>query len=224
MEDGPEKLAEKMKILVVDDDAVNVDLLVRALRSTYDTRAAHDGFEALRVAREWSPDLMLLDVMMPDLDGLEVCRQLREDPELAHTPVIFITAVDSPEGEHRGLTLGAVDYITKPVDLRLAKLRIKNQMELQRQASLIRAQNELLSRQKAELEASLERVKRLEGVLSICMDCKKIRAGNDAWQRLEEYLCEHSDAVFSHGLCTECFEERMRIEDEREAATRRDPP
>lgn len=221
MQDDPPIRSERMKVLVVDDDDVSRDLLLNALKSAHETRAARDGREALRVAREWAPDLVLLDVMMPELDGLEVCRILRQDPALADTPVMFITAVDSSEGERRGLELGAVDYITKPFDLRLTRLRVHNQLELRRQRQQIREQNELLSRQKAELEATLARVKRLEGVLSICMDCKKIRAENDAWQQLERYLSEHTDAVFSHGLCAECFDERMRIEDEKEALSER---
>jgi CheY-like chemotaxis protein len=210
----------KMKVLVVDDDAVSLGLLVAVLKNDHETRGARDGREALRVAREWSPDLVLLDVMMPDLDGLEVCKLLRADPALAETSVMFVTAVDSPDGERRGLELGAVDYLTKPVDLRLAKLRVKNQLELLRQRDRIREQNELLSRRKAELEATLARVKRLEGVLSICMDCKKIRAEDDAWQKLERYIGEHSDAIFSHGLCDTCFDTRMKLEDEKEGLLR----
>lgn len=224
MSDVPETAPARparMKVLVVDDDVVSLEMLVNALKGAHETRAAKDGREALRVVREWAPDLVLLDVMMPELDGLEVCRILRGDPAHADTPVMFVTAVDSSEGERSGLLLGAVDYITKPVDLRLMKLRVRNQLELRRQRQQIREQNELLQRQKAELEATLARVKRLEGVLSICMDCKKIRTENDAWQKLERYLGEHTDAVFSHGLCAECFDERMRIEDEKEARAAR---
>jgi putative two-component system response regulator len=194
----------KMKVLVVDDDPINLRILVNTLKGTYDILTAKDGHEALvRIAAD-RPDLVLLDVMMPGLDGMQVCQRVRADPELADTPIIFVTGLSSPEGEGRGLELGAVDYITKPVDLKLAKLRIRNHLELRRQGKLILEQNALLSRQKAELEASLARVKRLEGFITICRYCSKIRA-DEAWQHLEAYLHAHSDARFSDGLCPECL-------------------
>ncbi len=194
----------QMKVLIVDDDAVNIALLVGALRGNYELYTSQNGFDAIAIAKEERPDLILLDVMMPDLTGMDLCRVLRADETLSSTPVIFVTAVDSAEGEQEGLELGAVDYITKPVNLKLAKLRIRNQLELKRQRDRIAAQNAVLTRQKADLEATLVRVGRLEGLLSICMYCKKIRGGNDVWQRLEQYISEHSDARFSHGLCPDC--------------------
>ena len=82
--------------------------------------------------------------------------------------------------------------------------------ERKRQEDLIKEHNALLMRQKAELEATLERLRRLEGLLSICMSCKKIRSENNDWHQLEKYISEHSDAVFSHGLCPECLEKEMK--------------
>ncbi|MBK7402088.1 MAG: response regulator [Myxococcales bacterium] len=194
-----------MIILVVDDDPVNLQLMVHALAGSYEVHTTQDGHEALRLVRQLSPDLVLLDIMMPDLDGLQVCRLLRADPATADTPVMFVTAVDSTEGERVGLELGAVDYITKPLDLRLTKLRIKNQLELRRQHNLIAEQNAQLTDQNHQLQQALDRVKHLEGILSLCMYCKKVRTENDAWQQLESYVTQHSDARFSHGMCPECF-------------------
>jgi DNA-binding response OmpR family regulator len=201
----------KMKIVVADDDPLSLAVLVTALKGSYEVVAAEDGHAALRAIREHAPDLVLLDVMMPELDGLEVCRRVRADPALADTPVIFVTAVDSEEGEQEGLELGAADYITKPVNLRIAKLRVRNQLAMRRQQKEIAAQNEELLRQKEELEETLGRVKRLEGILSICMFCKKIRTGDDAWQQLEGYISAHTDALFSHGLCPACYEEQTKL-------------
>ncbi len=200
-----------MIILVVDDDPVNRQLLVHALSGAYEVHAAEDGREALRLTKALSPDLVLLDIMMPDLDGLQVCRLLRADPATADTPVMFVTAVDSPDGERVGLELGAVDYLTKPIDLRLAKLRIKNQLERQHQHRLIAEQNARLAEQNRQLREALDRVKRLEGILSLCMYCKKVRTENDAWQRLESYVSQHTDARFSHGMCPECFAEQDKL-------------
>jgi DNA-binding response OmpR family regulator len=200
-----------MKIVIADDDPLSLAVLVNALKGTYEVFAAEDGHGALRLIREHAPDLVLLDIMMPELDGLQVCRLVRADPALADTPIIFVTAVDSEEGEQEGLELGAADYITKPLNLRTAKLRVCNQLAMRRQQKEIAAQNEVLLRRKQELEETLGRVKRLEGFLSICMFCKKIRTDDDAWQQLERYISEHTDAVFSHGLCPACFEEQDKL-------------
>lgn len=195
-----------MKILVVDDDPINGQLLEHALRDDYEVHVTQAPREVAELVRRLSPDVVLLDVMMPDLDGLAVCAMLRADPETADTPVIFVTAVDSSEGQRAGLELGAVDYITKPLDLRLVKLRVRNHLEARRQRDLARAHAVALERKTAELEATLGRIKRLEGILSICMYCKKVRT-EGAWQQLERYISEHSDAEFSHGMCPTCFDE-----------------
>lgn len=199
----------RMKVLIVDDDPVNVAVLASALKGLYDVETAADGPTALAALDVHTPDLVLLDVMMPEVDGLEVCRRIRAHPTLGDTPVIFITALDSLDAERAGLEVGAVDYLAKPINLRLAKLRIRNQLELRRQHNLIKQQNALLTEQKAALEATLARVKRLEGILSICMYCKKIRTEGETWQRLERYIGDHSDAKFSHGLCPTCEEEQL---------------
>ena len=202
-----------MKILIVDDDPVNIGVLANALKDSYEICTAQDGYDAISLIKEQLPDLVLLDVMMPELDGLEVCRLIRSEGTFADMPIIFVTAVDSLEGEVRGLELGAVDYITKPVNISLMKLRVRNQLELRRHRNMVNEQNLLLTRQKQELEATLGRVKRLEGLISICMSCKKIRGENNAWQQVERYVSEHTDAVFSHGLCPECFEEQKKLLD-----------
>lgn len=121
----------KARILVVDDTPANIDILIEALSSDYTVAAARDGAKALAMARrEPHPDLILLDVMMPEIDGYQVCEQLKADPATAGIPVIFITALDAREDEARGLALGAVDYITKPFHTELVKARVANQSEL----------------------------------------------------------------------------------------------
>ncbi len=145
----------KMKILIVDDDPVNIGVLANALRESYEILTALNGHDAISLVKERSPDLVLLDIMMPDMDGLQVCRLIRAEGVYADTPIIFVTAVDSLEGEGQGLELGAVDYITKPVNIKLMKLRVRNQIELKRRRNIIQEQSSLLTRQKAELEATL---------------------------------------------------------------------
>lgn len=118
-------------ILVVDDIADNIDILSNLLRPAYTVRAALNGSRAIELARsEHRPDLILLDVMMPDMDGYEVCRILKSDPLTRHIPVIFITARSYEEDEKHGLEIGAVDYITKPVNPAITLARIRTHLAL----------------------------------------------------------------------------------------------
>ncbi|HNW79459.1 MAG TPA: diguanylate cyclase [Candidatus Competibacteraceae bacterium] len=122
----------KPHILIVDDVPANVEMLGEALQEHYEIQFAPSGAKALRLADEEPPDLILLDIMMPEMDGYEVYRQLRAMPKLSETPVIFVTAMDEAEAETRGLALGAVDYITKPIHVEIARLRIRNLLERER--------------------------------------------------------------------------------------------
>ena len=117
------------KILVVDDQPINVQLLKRKLeREGMVVATSYSGHEALNLVAANKPDLILLDVMMPDMDGIEVCQRLQADPETKSIPIIFITARTSKEGKIEGLGVGAVDYITKPIDLDETLARVQTQL------------------------------------------------------------------------------------------------
>ena len=120
------------KVLIVDDVESSVDELVSALGDLYDVRVAMDGPAALEAAAGDRPDLILLDIIMPDMDGYQVCERLAAAPETAGIPVIFLTAKTEESDEARGLAMGAVDYITKPFSLELVKARVKNHLNLKR--------------------------------------------------------------------------------------------
>lgn len=113
------------KILIVDDQSHNLWLLRDILHDVYNLCFAKSGREALDAARRHRPDLVLLDVMMPEMNGYEVCRRLKEDPELAHVPVIFVTALGEIDDETAGFAAGGVDYITKPVSAPIVRARIR---------------------------------------------------------------------------------------------------
>ena len=116
-------------ILVVDDQPINVQLLKRKLeREGIRVTTAYNGLEALNAVARERPDLILLDVMMPDMDGIEVCQRLQADEATRPIPVIFITARTSKEGKLEGLGVGAVDYITKPIDLDETMARVQTQL------------------------------------------------------------------------------------------------
>ncbi|WP_313333895.1 diguanylate cyclase [Sphingobium yanoikuyae] len=122
----------KATILIVDDDISNIEIMNAVLEDDYEVCFATSGQQALDAARASHPDLVLLDVLMPDIDGFEVCRQLKGDPLLADIPVIFTTGLGDTEDEMRGLSLGAIDYVTKPIQPAILRARVSNHVELKR--------------------------------------------------------------------------------------------
>lgn len=119
--------------MVVDDTKTNIEVLEGILSNDYDMYVALNGKKALMLAEKVKPDLILLDVMMPEMDGYETLRQMRANGLVENTPVIFLTAKADSKSEQTGLDLGAVDYITKPFNPDLVRLRIKNQLEFKHQ-------------------------------------------------------------------------------------------
>ncbi len=122
----------KARILIVDDEISNIEIMNALLEDDYDICFATSGRQAIDTARVAQPDLVLLDVLMPDLDGFEVCRQFKSDAMLADIPVIFTTGLGETEDEMRGLSLGAIDYVTKPIQPAILRARVGNHVELKR--------------------------------------------------------------------------------------------
>jgi len=127
------------KILVVDDIPSNVHVLSRILKDDYDIYFATDGEKALDLVQARMPDLVLLDIMMPGMDGFEVCRRIKADPATHDIPVIFISAKSEVEDETRGLEVGAIDFISKPISPPIVKARVRNHLLLKRQTDLLRS-------------------------------------------------------------------------------------
>jgi len=132
------------KILIVDDIKANINLLSLKLKADYDISAAYDGESALKQAAEDLPDLILLDIKMPGIDGYEVCRRLKADKNTENIPIIFVTSKDEELDEAKGLELGAIDYIRKPFSISIVKARVKNHFQLKMSKDRIKNQNELL--------------------------------------------------------------------------------
>lgn len=125
-------MSNRAVILVVDDEVSNIELLSALLEDDYEICFATSGKEALDVARSVLPDLILLDVIMPGIDGYAVCREVKADPLLADVPVIFTTALGDQEAEVKGLELGAVDYVAKPITPVIVRARVRNHIEMKR--------------------------------------------------------------------------------------------
>jgi hemerythrin len=141
----------KSTILVVDDVESNIDLLVEALGNDYDVSVVMNGRDALEVSQSEIPDLILLDIMMPEMDGYEVCKRLKADPSTQKIPIVFLTALDGQDDEGKGLALGAVDYITKPFNPAIIKARVDIHLQLHDQNKVLEKK---VHQRTAQLEAS----------------------------------------------------------------------
>ncbi len=145
-------------VLIVDDTEANVDILIHALGDTYDVSVAMNGHEALEAVSENRPDIILLDIIMPEMDGYEVCRKLKSDPSTADVPVVFLTALTEIENKAKGFELGAVDYITKPFEISEIKMRVKTHLFVALSARRLKRQNEILEIKVQERTRELSRV------------------------------------------------------------------
>ncbi len=129
------------RILVVDDVESHLDILVTTLGNDYDVLVATNGDEALEIARTDCPDLILLDIVMPGMDGYEVCHRLKQDERTADIPVVFITVMTETNHEQRGLNLGAVDYIRKPFSPAIVRARVRNHLHMRKAFKELERQN-----------------------------------------------------------------------------------
>lgn len=167
-------------ILLVDDNPQNLHFLGELLSNHgYEIGIANNGAKALQFLETKMPDLILLDVMMPELNGFDVCRKIKQNIRWKHIPIIFLTAKAEREDIIEGFEVGAVDYVTKPF-----------------------IPEELLARIKTHLE-----IKTLRAFLPICAKCKSVREKEGLWTQIEKYLSDHSDIQLSHSLCEECAKE-----------------
>jgi DNA-binding response OmpR family regulator len=188
-------------ILVVDDTPANLAILFTGLRNAgYKVLINERGDIALQTAAYALPDLIILDVMMPGIDGFETCRRLKEDPRTRDIPVILMTALTDPIDEVTGLRAGAVDYITKPIHVEVVLARISTHLTLRK---LYRD----LERKHAALKEALATIKTLSGIIPICAWCgNKIRDEGGEWMSVATYLETHAEVTFSHTICPDCYE------------------
>lgn len=200
-------------ILAVDDTETNLQLISRLLKSKgYPVVVARSGIEALNAVQIELPSIILLDIQMPEMNGYEVCEQLKADSTTANIPVIFISASSNTEDKVNAFKAGGVDYMTKPVKSEEVLARVTThlklselQHELQQANQALASQLEEQRRLNEELQKALSQVKALSGLLPICSSCKKIRDDDGYWHQVEAYIAAHSEAKFSHGMCKDCI-------------------
>ena len=152
-----------LTILTVDDTPANIDIVKDILSESYFVQAAINGFMALKIIEKKQPDLILLDIMMPEMDGYEVCQRLKADANTADIPIIFLTAKTEIEDEIRGFELGAVDYITKPISPPILKERVKTHLELKLARDYLKIQNDLLE------DKVIKRTEQMEELQDVAM-------------------------------------------------------
>lgn len=196
-----------MKILIAEDDVVSRRMLqVYLVQWGYEVVLATDGAEAWRVLQgSDAPKLAILDWMMPVMDGIEICRRVRQIPSATPTYLILLTARGGNEDIVQGFHAGTDDYVTKPFNREELRARV---LVGERVVGL----QATLAGRVRELEGALAGVKQLQGLLPICCYCKKIRDDRNYWQQVEGYISKHSEAQFSHGVCPECFDKFVRPE------------
>ena len=189
----PKRTEDKPRVMIVDDVVENLQILIENLKDDYHLIPLKSAETALlKLAEDPLPDLVLLDIVMPDMDGYELCERLKADPRTKDIPVIFITAVSEVMDDAKAFELGAVDYVPKPFNPLTVKARVSTHIKLHHTVR--------------ELQLALKDIRTLSGFIPICAKCKKIRDDKGFWNQVEKYIQERSDAQFSHGICPECVE------------------
>jgi len=189
-----------LRILIAEDDVTSRTVLAGVLK-----KSGHEVVETVNGAAAWdalqqpdAPPLVILDWMMPQMDGPEVVRRVRALQSSQPPYIVMLTARGEKADIIAGLDAGANDYLAKPFDAGELRARVevgRRMVELQG----------ALAAKVEELRQSLDQIKTLRGIVPICANCKKIRDDQGYWNQVEAYVCEHTEAEFSHGICPECI-------------------
>ena len=206
-------IIEKATILAVDDTPDNLLLISGLLKEEYHVRVANGGERAIKIAQSDNPpDLILLDIMMPDIDGYEVCRILKADQKTSHIPIIFLTAKTEIEDETHGLEIGAVDYITKPISPPIVLARVKTHLALKRMQDFLRDQNAYLE---SEVKKRTEEVVAIQDVTIHAMasmaETRDNETGNHI-RRTQHYVKLLAEKLRSHPRFIKFLDDDKTIE------------
>lgn len=178
------------RILFAEDDAVTRLVVTAQLQKLgYETLVARDGAEALDIYRREKPPIVITDWMMPNMDGTDLCREIRKSAEVRYTYVIILTALDRKAGYVEGMKAGADDFVSKPCSMEELNVRLR------------------VAERTLALQAE---ARQLEDLLPICPQCHRIMTEEGQWQQVESYIMRRTDAHFSHGICPACFEKHIR--------------
>ncbi len=228
----------KTKILIVEDSSTQLIQLQHFLEENhFAVKTAVDGVQALSMLTDYSPTLVISDVVMPLMGGYELCHNIKKNKDFGNISVILLTTLSEPEDIILGLECGADNFLTKPfneesllstihyiiMNRKIRKMRCsdfsvdvffggkKHRVNSDRLQILdmLFSTYEKITLQKRELEQALQTIKQLKGLLPICASCKKIRDDEGFWNSVEAYIEDHSDAIFSHSICPDCLKEQL---------------
>ncbi len=200
---------KKPTVLVVDDTPDNLSLMSGLLKEQYRVKLANSGEKALQLARaEEAPDLILLDIMMPGLSGYDVCKILKDDPTTQHIPIIFLTAMTASEEERKGLEMGAVDFITKPVNPPIMLARVSTQLQVKAAADFLRDKNDYLD---AEVQRRGRELAAIQDVTILAMASLAETRDNDTGnhiRRTQHYMRLLANQLRTHPRFHQFLDER----------------
>jgi DNA-binding response OmpR family regulator len=196
-----------MKILIAEDNLASQLILKTAFDDLgHDLVVTGDGRAACEIMlKPDAPKLAILDWMMPGMDGVEVCRKIRETKFSDPAYLIILTVRDKTEDIVKGLKAGANDYIVKPYNIEELQVRVGVGCRVVEMQTIMAGQIK-------ELQAAMAQIKTLQGILPICAYCKKIRDNKEYWQQVESYITTHSEAQFSHAICPDCYKKQIQPE------------
>ena len=200
--------------MIVDDFDEERELLQTILRGAgfgplVPVGSAREGLQILGVGKKMRTppevDLVLMDLAMPEIDGLEACRRIRAEDRLQSLPIIVITARTEAEDIQAAYTAGATDYIRKPVIPAELIARTANSLSLKQETDARRQREQELLERTKELDHAFEQMTRLHGTLQICAKCKRVKSEGSYWQRIEDFLRQHSGRKISEAVCDTCM-------------------
>lgn len=195
---------EKLKVLAIDDNWDNLDSVKHALSRAFPGSVvftADSGAQGLAIARREDPDAVLLDLVMPGMGGLEVCRRLKADDLLKHIPVVFVAAdLSDKETRVKAVEAGADGFLCKPFDLEELVSQIRTMAKIKAPGGQAAPEAERLQR----LDKALSRPGDKSRLLSICSSCKRVRNDKNSWEDVEAYIKAHTNITFTHGCCPDC--------------------
>ncbi len=196
-----------MDVLIVDDDRDTINLLKRYLGNRgFGVLTAHNGSEAFEILHKNDVRLVVTDRKMPVMNGLDLCQKIRTSDFSEYVYVILLTVCGKKDEIVTGIKAGADDYLIKPFNSEELKVRIDSGLRVLSLDNSLREKVTEERRLAGELRDALDQVKRLSGLLPVCATCKSIRDDKGYWNEITTYICEHSEADFTHSICPECAE------------------